>query len=301
MSGSSDQRYYASSYGRFLTPDKKARETEQSGKPQSVRLRRRRCRQRERCAQNVYGYDFPGSLWDQERIRCADSEANSCGADTAYPYQGQGTVNSRVTVGTLPLFQGADPATVAAYAAILYAQSNTNGPVDIVAYSGGAEAFAAAYQLLTPAQQADIGRIIYIAPGSAGAALPVNTGQTYAYTGPGFQNAIAGAGTYPCQCLTPTNCYHRQLSCWFGAAAGPSATVTANGVCTDPQSFTRDQADGWLAAATAASQQQQIASMWSGIEDSMAGMASSFLDSLDSIPVGGYQEQVSSTITFDWP
>ena len=235
-----------------------------------------------------------------------DSEANGLVADTAYPYQGQQYSFTSVP-SVVQQLNGPNSSAIATYAAILYAMSSTNGPIDIVAYSGGAGAFAAAYQMLTPTQKSDIGQIVYIAPGSSGATLPVSTGQTYTYTGPGLQNIVAGLGTTSVGVVTPTNCYHQQLSCWFAAAAGPLATVAADGTCNDPQSFTRSQAIGWLNAAAAASQQQQVASTlqyfqnyFPGLADP-AGAASSFLDWVDSIPVGGYGEQVWSTIAFDWP
>ena len=63
---------------------------------------------------------------------------------------------------------GSNAATDTAYYTFLAAEATSSSPVDIIAYSGGAGAFAAAWNLLSAAQQADIGSIVYLTPGSLG-------------------------------------------------------------------------------------------------------------------------------------
>ena len=189
-----DQRFYASTYGRFNSPDRKGGKL---GSPSSL---------------NRYSYVKGDPINSNDpRGLCTvmiagitmgpgdsspywTSEASALQADTAYPYAGQTFGQSILSVAQQG--KGPNAATYAAYNTILTAEASSSTPVDIVAYSGGAAAFAAAWKLLSSAQQADIGKILYIAPGSAGAVLPSN-GQTSTATGTGFANAYANGGTTP--------------------------------------------------------------------------------------------------------
>lgn len=295
-----DQRFYASTYGSFLTPDRKAGKLSNPGS-----LNRyayvggdpvNKNDPRGLCSVMVSGITMgPGTNADWT------AEAASLGADTAYPYSGQGTATSIGSV--ISQLTGPNAATYTAYYEILAAEASSSNPVDIIAYSGGGGAFAAAWQLLTPAQQADIGTIVYLAPGSFGATLPSNGSTSTFVGGAGPVNAVTGVFTSPVGTVHYTSCDHTDLGCLFGTAAGPLGNIAADGSCSQQSSMTRQQAAAIQAAIAAAAQRQTASSWWQTV-DSMAGMASSFLDWLDSIPVGGYSDNgyaVDETITYDWP
>ena len=138
--------------------------------------------------------------------------------------------------------------TSVAYNAITYAIASNGGkPVDIIAYSGGAGAFAAAYKLLTPAQKSMIGNILYVTPGSAGAALPSGSGQTTVEWGTGAANHLANLFTSapPGSSVVSTDCKHTALGCFFGDASSAISQIEADGQCSYPEVYTRDRPEGW--------------------------------------------------------
>lgn len=167
------------------------------------------------------------------------NEAVALGADTAYPYEGQNGWDSVMSVKD----QGSgvvNNATYAARDAIAYAIAGNGGkPVDIIAYSGGAGAFAAAYSLLTSWQQSMIGKILYIDPGANGS-VPVNS-QTTVEWGKGRDHWLATART-SVPSGTPsisTGCAHTDLGCLFGGASAQLSAIQADGQCSDPEVYTR--------------------------------------------------------------
>lgn len=233
-----DQRFYASSLGRFNTADRSWHSVSGSD-PQSWSrydyvggdpvngndpngL----------CAVMIAGITMgPGTNW------AWTYEANKLGADTAYPYQGLGTIASIGLVAQQAL-SGLSGATVAAYNAIIWAMASSASPVDIVAYSGGAAAFSTAYSLLTAAQKSDIGQILYISPG--GGIPPPHNGQTSYVYGSGLTDGVVTLGNNPIGGpAIYSTCAHTDLTCLLGAAAAPLKAIQADGQCSNPEVFTR--------------------------------------------------------------
>ena len=119
-----------------------------------------------------------------------DYLANLVGAVTAFPYSGlnyQGGIASVIQQGT----SGANSSTQVELAALLNALSQNSGSIDVVAYSGSAEAFTEAYGLLTPQQQARIGSILYLSPAVVGQ-MVVIPGHTTIVEGAGPEDFLAG-------------------------------------------------------------------------------------------------------------
>jgi RHS repeat-associated protein len=210
-------RYYSNAYGRFMTVDLKGGYLTN---PQSLNRYAyvigdpvNRNDPRGLCSVMISGIttgDGTNAAWE--------SEATNLTADTAYPYSGQSTADSIASV--TQQLQGSNAATYTACYMILAAEASSSAPIDIIAYSGGAGAFAAAWKLLTAAQQADIGSIVYVAPGSAGATLPSNGSTSTFVGGGGPVNGFTGAGTNPVGNVTNTTCNHTDLNCLFQWAAG---------------------------------------------------------------------------------
>jgi hypothetical protein len=173
----------------------------------------------------------PGSnaAWTQE--------AQTLGADTAYPYQGQDLPTSVASVLAQSLWSNAS--TWAAYQAITQSIASSGGPVDIVAYSGGAAAFTAAYGMLSSWQQSMIGNILYISPGAA--TQVATNGSTTAVLGSGVVDRLATFGTQvpfgvP---IVDSSCAHTDLACLFNAAAPQLARIQNDGSCSSPEVYTR--------------------------------------------------------------
>jgi RHS repeat-associated protein len=231
-----DQRYYKANYGRFWTPDPGGHAN--LADPQSF---------------NQYAYvgGDPVNNIDPSGL-CSvmlsgitmgpslgtawNTEAVSLGADTGYPYNGEGTVGSILSV----MGQASAPndSTTAALNAILYALSSNSGPISIVADSGGAGAFTAAYSQLSAAQQARIGSVLYIAPGADTTLAAAGT--TTVLEGPGAANYWATFFTkIPSGAsVVNTNCSHTDLACWFAAASSQLQAMASN-QCSSPEVFTR--------------------------------------------------------------
>jgi len=293
-----DQRFYASTYGRFNTPDRKKgnganpgslnRYAYVAGDPINKND------PRGLCAVMIAGSAMaPGSNagWT--------AEATLLQADTAYPNQGQTYLQSYASAAQQA--SGANASTATALAAIQYALSSNSGLVDIIAYSAGAAAFTAAYGELSAAQQARIGLVVYISPGTATQLANVQ-GTTSVIQGSGlYDNLATGLGTQIPQGVPiyDTSCSHKSLGCFFGSGFSQLAAIQSNGSCNSRQTFTLSQAVAAQQAAAAAVQQQQAASWWQNASNYMPGLASAFLDWVDSIPVGGDSEEVDEEIYFD--
>lgn len=171
-----DQRFYASTYGRFNTPDP-AIGSAGPNNPQSWNRYSyvngdpvNSLDPQGLCSVIVGGLTQtanPGDPSPQEEF------ANEVGAISAFPYAGgsfTGGVANVIKQGLV----APTGATLTALQAISLAATNP-GPISIYAYSGGAGAFAAAWSYLTPAVQDRIQNITYIDPGSA-QSLPVGNG-----------------------------------------------------------------------------------------------------------------------------
>jgi len=163
-----DQRYYSSALGRFMTVD--PANAGAMTNPQSL---------------NRYAYVLgdPINSWDPGGL-CPvilggitqtpytpgtvteQQFASDFGAITALPYAGGDVFSGVANV----LAQGAAIPTGAVLTALnaIALAAQTPGPISIVAFSGGAQAFASAYALLNAATRSRISDITYIDPGSAG-------------------------------------------------------------------------------------------------------------------------------------
>ena len=90
----------------------------------------------------------------------------SLGSYAAYSYSGSEVLSSVGQVGVQAF--GSNNATQIALTGIQTALATNPGSIDIVAYSGGASAFTAAYGQLSQAEQQRIGSVLYISPGAFG-------------------------------------------------------------------------------------------------------------------------------------
>ncbi len=287
-------RYYSNVYGRFMTVDPKGGYL---SNPQSLNRYAyvlgdpvNRNDPRGLCSVMISGITMgPGtnSAWS--------GEASSLTADTAYPYSGQGITASSASV-LWQAQEGSNAATYTAYYMILAAEASSSTPIDIIAYSGGAGAFAAAWNLLTAAQQADIGSIVYVAPGSAGATLPSNGSTSTFVGGSGPVNGVTSVGTNPVGNVTNTTCNHTDLNCLFQWAAGTIGN--GGGPCAQQYSLTLQQTTAILSAVSNATQQQLFSSFSQNVSNYMVGLADDFLNWVEGIPVGGPDTEVDSTISY---
>ena len=285
-----DQRYYASTYGRFNTPDRKKGNGANPGSLNKYAYVAgdpiNKNDPKGLCAVMIAG----SAQWGLVLTRRWTSEVTGLGADQAYPNQGQ---TLRQSVGSVAQ-QASNPnaSTATALAAIQYALSSNSGLVDIIAYSAGAAAFTAAYGELSAAQQARIGLVAYISPGAATQLANVQ-GTTSVILGSGVQDNLATIGTEIPQGIPiyDTSCVHQNLGCFFGLGFSQLATIQSNGSCNSPQTFTRSQALAAQQAATAA-QQQQTPSWLQSAGNYMAGLASAFQDWVDSIPIEEVDEEI---------
>jgi RHS repeat-associated protein len=231
------QRYYADNFGRFMSPDPGYAGAMTN--PQSL---------------NRYGYVINDPVnGDDPSGLCAvfgagvsvgsnpsanfDYLANLVGAVTAFPYSGLnylGGVASIIQQGT----SGANSSTQVELAALQNALSQNSGSIDVVAYSGDAEAFTEAYGLLTPQQQARIGSILYLSPAVAGQ-MVVIPGHTTIVEGAGPKDFFAGVATIlpPNVPIISTNCLHSDFACLLTSAWNQFYTIAGDGSCNDPGSF----------------------------------------------------------------
>ena len=135
---------------------------------------------------------------------------------------------------------GPNASTAVAFQALQEALTQNSGPIDIVAYSGGAQAFTTAYGELTAAQQARIGHILYISPGAGGqlAGTAVATNTTVVTGTGGADVAATGFMTIPFGAnQIETSCSHTDLSCLFKAAQAQLSQFAKDGPCTNQDIF----------------------------------------------------------------
>ena len=227
-----DQRMYASTYGRFNTPDPTHQGVSASDPTSWNRYSYTE-------GDPVNGNDptglcaaFIAGITMQPGTSDFSAIAGSIGAITAFPYAGQNPVSSTASV----IFQGTGPngATGVALAAINFALSTNSGKIDIVAYSGGAAAFTDAYGELSTADQQRIGNILYLSPGAAGEI--VTNGSTSVVLGSGVLDNLATIGTYipPGTPITDSNCAHTDFACLARSAQRQLNTIQNDGSCNVP-------------------------------------------------------------------
>ncbi len=252
-----DQRFYTSQFGRFMSADPSSRNVN-GVNPQSW---------------NRYNYvngdpvnkQDPNGLCSvaiegvngNPAVDTFGTTATNLGANIAYPYSGESN-----WAGYAGATVGSSDSTSAAYNALLYALNNNSGSIDVVTYSGGATAFAAAFNMLGFAQQQRIGTVLYIAPGGAGQ-LPAGTDQAYAVFGSGWKDNMANFGiSLPFGTLsTYTNCNHTDFACLASAASAQLASIKADGPCNNPNIFTRQNPAG-IYTAGGGSSPAPVATAW---------------------------------------
>jgi hypothetical protein len=289
-----DQRFYASTYGRFNTPDRRGGRLSNPGS-----LNRyayvlgdpvNHNDPRGLCSVFIGGF---GSYYDPNSA--FTQIGGAAGAVQAYPYAGCWSLGSLPVGSFFNWF--AQAATQTALSAILSALQNNSGTVDIVAWSGGAQAFTNAYNDLSPAQQQRIGDIVYVSPGAFGT-LASNSSTTI-LIGAGGQDVFAtGLTTIPA--TVDTTCNHRNFACFVQQAQAQFSPIQNDGSCSSPQTFSNPAYTAAVALQQQA-QQMQLAASWSQVfGDTVSGLAGSFLDWVDSIPIGGYDPgyEVDETITY---
>jgi hypothetical protein len=153
----------------------------------------------------------------------------------AYPYSGTGVVYGAASVFEQSLGIG-DAATVAAYQAIM-AAAQDSGPINIVAFSGGAQAFTSAMWALPMSVSERIQNVTYISPGAGFWPLP---------SGSGVTNAVVGSSALEIGLRLPyqvppgttfmnTDCGH-DLDCQIRAARQLLENTKGNS-CTGPATF----------------------------------------------------------------
>ena len=133
--------------------------------------------------------------------------------------------------------------TAVALATLQYALSSNSGSIDVVAYSGGAQAFADALMQLSPADQARIGVMLYVAPGMFGTIPTLGRPQdVFVVEGQDWTSEVAAFGTVipssiPSSNVSTAPCDHTQLACLLQSS--PLAQIKSDGPCHDPKSFYR--------------------------------------------------------------
>jgi hypothetical protein len=166
------------------------------------------------------------------------NEQGALGADAGYPYSNEGKISSSFGV---VLSSGVS--TAVALATLQYALSSNSGSIDVVAYSGGAQAFADALMQLSPADQARIGVMLYVLDGMT---VP-NAATSLVQSWPSTTNTSCGLpkvgivpnmpGATPSSNVSTAPCDHTQLACLLQSS--PLAQIKSDGPCHDPKSFYR--------------------------------------------------------------
>jgi hypothetical protein len=167
--------------------------------------------------------------------------AGSLGAVTGFPYAGENDLESLLSVVSQGA-AGANGNTAVALATLRFALASNSGNVDVVAYSGGAEAFTEAYGELSSTDQQRIGNILYISPGAAGGIATNST--TSVVQGAGSADILATAGT-TIPLGTPiaySSCAHTDFLCLATAAQAQMKTILSDGSCSIQNSFWYDPA-----------------------------------------------------------
>lgn len=165
-----------------------------------------------------------------------------------------------------------------------------------MAWSGGAQAFTTAYNELSPSQQQRIGNIVYVSPGALGG-LATN-GSTSALIGVGPVDVVATSPTTIPGAI-PTTCLHTDFACFVQQGQAQFQAIQNDGSCSAAGVFTRQGVADLGVAMAAVAAPQQYSAYWQLYGDTVSGLAGSFLDWLDSIPVGGPEFGVDENIYYD--
>ncbi len=164
------------------------------------------------------------------------------GAVAAYPYSSLGPIDSLASV-TQQAVLGPNASTEVAVDAIKAALAGSTGLIDIIAYSGGAQALTTALnnsQTFSAADLARIGSVLYISPGLNGPVwTTINPANTTVITGTGPINWAIGLNlTIPSGVSTvTTNCAHTDLQCFFNAAQSQLQQIMKRDKCAFPKEY----------------------------------------------------------------
>jgi RHS repeat-associated protein len=218
-----DQRFYASTYGRFTKPD-----------PSGDSIERR-----DPSTWNRYAYtngdpvnaNDPNGLCDvviggitQNAVNAADvqSYAEGNNAISVYPYSASSdnssflsTLGNRID-GVIQIAAQTFGANSSTYAAVegLALAAQDGGPINVTTFSGGGAALTSAIQFLNADGGTSITSLInnitYVAPGNGGALY--NNGNA-AWIGGGFENSVVGIATSIPQQPSPPQVYSDQWGC----------------------------------------------------------------------------------------
>jgi RHS repeat-associated protein len=238
-----NNRYHNPGTGRFMTPDPYAG---------SVSLR-------DPGSWNRYAYVYgdPINYLDPSGLCTAmlagvtmspddsspfDQTQINLGGVAGFPYSGLNSVYSVEDIYSQAAF-GPNASTQVALDTLLSALNGNSGSIDVIAYSGGAQAFATAFGELSAAQQARIGNILYISPGMLGT-LPTtaNLSNTSVIWGTDATDIMATIGTSipPGVQITQTNCDHTNLTCLLSHAQSQLATFADDGPCSSQGVYALD-------------------------------------------------------------
>ncbi len=164
---------------------------------------------------------------------------SALGAIAAYPYAGLTPVGAFGSV--IEQRQGPNSSTLVELSALVDALDQNVGAIDVVVYSGGAQAFVTAFGMLSASEQSRIGSILYISPGTALSSLVVtkNPDNTSVVLGSDWNDKKARIGTLIPQGVDVTNtqCDHTNLGCLLKAATGQLAHDILDGECPSSDVF----------------------------------------------------------------
>jgi len=227
-----DQRFYASTYGRFLTPDRKGGKGRDPGTLNKYSYTRgdpvNRNDPRGLCDVVV------GGITESSSSNTDSGFANQIGAMQAYPYQGTDKATGVLTVmvnGVEATAQG-----LTAADAIEAAAADSPGPINLFGFSGGAAAITNALGLLPQSILSRIASITYASPGNFGTLGTVNGITPTVILATGLADNLATLGTtipLGWNIVDAPNCGH-DADCEYAAA---NAANSAGNACDQPSTF----------------------------------------------------------------
>lgn len=170
-----------------------------------------------------------------------EDEQISLGGIAAFPYNGLIGFGPNLQAVVSQAVLGPNLSTAVAFQALTDALNNNPGSIDVIAYSGGAQAFATALTELSAQQQARIGNILYISPGMLGT-LPTPTGTANVTVVEGWNadiDPVAMIGTSIPQGVSviKTQCDHTNLACLLSNS--PQSVIYSDGQCSKQDIFLR--------------------------------------------------------------
>jgi len=231
-------RYYSSIWGRFLSPDRSTANMNLAN-PGSL---------------NRYAYALAdpvnrgdpsglctemiaGSTMSSTKGSEFSNEAAALGATQAYPFAGLNIPQSLASVISQNI--GENDSTTVTYDSLVWTLNHNPGDLGVLAYSGAAATFTAAFSQLNPDQQARITTVLYISPGAVGPITYI-PGATYIVTGTGAKdNAAVALTAFPKSAIVShSNCDHTDFACLLLAAQeeGLSA-IQSGGPCPATRTF----------------------------------------------------------------